>query len=135
MNINLPVDLSSLLGVVLIVMASALVLTILFLIWILWRIKRIELPFNAGFVTALRATPLSVVIVLDLLDLSLDIFSAPITWILLGRLGLTPLRTIAVIKDLIPFDGMIPAMTIAWVLVRAIDRYHLQRQPDYRLRG
>jgi hypothetical protein len=69
------------------------------------------------------AMPLSVAIVLDLLDLSLDIFSAPITWILLGRSGLTPLRGVAVILDLIPFDAVIPAMTLAWLFVRVLDHF------------
>jgi hypothetical protein len=122
---DLQRDLPALLGIVLVVMLSALAITIVFLIWIVWRIKRIDLPDNADLMMALRAMPLSVAITLDLLDLSLDIFSAPIAWVLLDRLGLKPLRGVAVIKDLIPFDAVIPAMTIAWVLVRAADHYRL----------
>ncbi|MGE5141743.1 MAG: hypothetical protein ACM3JD_19935 [Rudaea sp.] len=91
------------------------------LLLVIWRVRRIDLPRGAGFATALRAAPLSVVLLLDALDWSLDIFSAPITWLLLDRLGLAPLRGVAVVKDLIPFDNFIPAMTLAWLAVRVLD--------------
>ncbi|MGB8643749.1 MAG: hypothetical protein WCF84_00800 [Anaerolineae bacterium] len=89
--------------------------------YIIWRVRRINLPDGAGFMMALRAAPLSVVLLLDALDFTLDVFSAPFTWIILGRLGLAPLRGVAVIKDLIPFDNFIPAMTAAWLVVRLFD--------------
>jgi len=122
---DLQRDLPIILTVIGVVIAAAFILTLLFLLWIVWRIKRINLPPNADTMMALRAMPLSVAITLDLLDLSLDIFSAPVAWFLLDRLGLKPLRGIAVIKDLIPFDAVIPAMTLAWVFVRAADHYRL----------
>ncbi len=122
---DLQRDLPTLLGIVGIVMLVALAIAIVFVIWIVWRIKRIDLPAGADLMMALRAMPLSVAITLDLLDLSLDIFSAPVAWFLLDRLGLKPLRGIAVVKDLIPFDAVIPAMTLAWVLVRAADHDRL----------
>ncbi len=106
---------------VLLVLAGALAAAIALTVWIVWRIRRIDLPPGADIVTALRLTPLPVVIVLDLLDLSLDIFSAPITWVLLTHLGLEPLRAVAVIKDLIPFSEPIPAMTIGWLIVRVLN--------------
>ncbi len=100
---------------------AGLVVIASLLLFVVWRVRRINLPQGAGFATALRAAPLSVVLLLDALDWSLDIFSAPITWLLLDRLGLAPLRGVAVVKDLIPFDNFIPAMTLAWLAVRVLD--------------
>lgn len=122
---DLQRDLPTILLVTGIVMLGVFAITIVFVIWIVWRIERINLPADADLMMALRAMPLSVAVTLDLLDLSLDIFSAPVAWFLLDRLGLKPLRGIAVVKDLIPFDAVIPAMTLAWVLVRAADHYRL----------
>ncbi|MBI5030443.1 MAG: hypothetical protein HZB51_07945 [Chloroflexi bacterium] len=124
---DLQRDLPTLLAVIGIVMLTALVLALVFLLWVAWRIKRINLPAGADFMTALRALPLRVAITLDLLDLGLDVFSAPVAWFLLDRLGLAPLRGVAAIKGLIPLNGMIPAMTVAWALVRVADRFQLVR--------
>ncbi len=121
-GMNTQIDLGPLITILLIISAIALVLSIALIVWLLWRIKRINLPPGADVMDALRASPLSVVIVLDLLDLALDIFSAPFTWILLTRLGLAPLRWVAVIKDLIPFSAWLPLMTLSWIGVRVLDR-------------
>ncbi len=121
-GMNTQIDLGPLITILLIISAIALVLSIALIVWLLWRIKRINLPPGADVMDALRASPLSVVIVLDLLDLALDIFSAPFTWILLTRLGLAPLRLVAVIKDLIPFSAWLPLMTLSWIGVRVLDR-------------
>ncbi len=91
--------------------------------------RRIDLPSYADVVDALRAAPLWVVIILDLLDLVLDVFSAPVTWVVLNRRGLAPLRWIAVAKDLIPFADVVPMMTLAWVFVRVLDRRQLAPHP------
>ncbi len=61
-------------------------------------------------------------IALDLLDFSLDFLSAPFAWVLLGRLGLQPLRAVTVIESLIPGTQFIPTMTAAWILARLIHR-------------
>jgi hypothetical protein len=90
------------------------------LVLVVWRIRRINLPAHADFLSALRATPLVVVIVLDLLDLTIDIFSAPIAWILLSHLGLAPLRGVAVVKGLIPVTNLIPLMTLSWLYARYV---------------
>ena len=121
------IDLNQIFYILLAVFGCASVLLVLTLVWVLRKVRRIDLPPGADFITALRATPLSVVILLDLLDLTLDIFSAPFAWILLGRLGLAPLRTVTVIEALIPGTQFLPTMSIAWVLARlgrlpAIDR-------------
>ncbi len=101
-----------------IVILTGLCLAMLFAAWVIWRVKRINLPADAGFFEALRATPLSVVILLDLLDLSLDFFSAPIAWVILGRLGLEPLRAVTLVEAVIPGTQAIPTMSIAWIIAR-----------------
>ncbi len=118
MNSPITFDPSTLFWIFLALIASAILIASLLLIWVIVRIRRIHLPPNADFLAALRATPLIVVIVLDLLDFSLDIFSAPISWALLSYLGLAPLRGVAVVKDLIPFTNFIPLMTVSWLFAR-----------------
>lgn len=85
---------------------------------VLWRVRKIQLPPDADFVTAIRATPLVVVLVLDLLDFPLDFLSAPVAWLFLTRLGLGPLRGVTVVEGLIPGTQIIPTMTLAWIAVR-----------------
>jgi hypothetical protein len=112
------VDINNALLIFGIVAAAALLLALLLLIWVIWQVRRINLPPNADFFTALRHTPLSVVIMLDLLDLSLDFFAAPFAWVILGRLGLEPLRAVTVVESFIPFTQPLPTMTIAWIVAR-----------------
>ena len=100
------------------VAGTALLLVLVVGAYVFTRIKRINLPPDADTLTALRMTPLSVVILLDLLDLGLDIFAAPFAWIILTKLGLGPLRGVTVAESLIPGTGAIPTMTAAWVLAR-----------------
>jgi hypothetical protein len=110
-----PGEILAVFGVIILV---SLTLAMLLMGWVFWRIRRIQLPPNADFFTTLRLTPLSVVIMLDLLDLSLDVFAAPFSWVVLSRLGLAPLRGVTVIESLIPGTQVLPTMTIAWVLAR-----------------
>jgi len=117
---GINIELNNFLLIAGIVLVSALLLAGLLLIWILWQVRRIHLPENADFFTALRHTPLSVVIFLDLLDLALDFFAAPFAWVILGRLGLQPLRAVTVLESIIPFTQMLPTMTIAWILARVL---------------
>lgn len=100
------------------VAGTALLLALVMGIYVFTRIRRVNLPPDADTLTALRMTPLSVVILLDLLDLGLDIFSAPFAWIILTKLGLGPLRGVTVAESLIPGTGAIPTMTVAWLLAR-----------------
>lgn len=140
---EIAIDTRSLIIAFLVVSGVALAIALVLIAWLFFKIRSIRLAPDADALDALRAAPLTVVVVLDLLDLALDIFSAPISWILLSRLGLLPLRGAAVIKDIIPFTGYIPAMTIGWVGVRVYDRYRLsaskglarlQRSKDLRLK-
>lgn len=109
------VDLLRALGIII---AVSLVLALALLGWVFWRVKHINLPPDADFFEAMRATPFSVVLVLDLLDLSLDFLSAPFAWVILGKLGLEPLRAVSVVESLIPGTQVLPTMTIAWVVSR-----------------
>ncbi len=120
MNWPLSPDATLLLSAILLFLGAVLLITLLLILWIIWWVRRIDLPPGADFMTALRATPLIVVVVLDLLDLTLDVFSAPITWFFLGRLGLSPLRAVAVIKDLVPLTNWLPLMTISWLYVHYV---------------
>lgn len=116
------VDIRLLLFIVLVLIGGALAIALLLLGWVIWRVRRVYLPANADLLTALRATPFVVVLLLDLLDFSLDFLSAPIAWVLLGRLGLAPLRGVAVLEELIPGTQLIPTMTAAWVVARLLRR-------------
>ena len=116
------VDIQLILTVFGIFVGVSLGLAILLLIWVVWRVKRIHLPPEADFMTALQATPLAVVMLLDLLDLSLDFLSAPFAWVVLGYLGLKPLRGVTMVESLIPGTQVLPTMTAAWLFVRIRDR-------------
>lgn len=102
----------------LIVSAVALVLAGVVGVWVWRRVERLRLPEDATFVEAMRLTPFSVVLFLDLLDLGLDVFSAPVSWVILSRLGLTKLRGASLLEALIPGTQAIPTMTVAWLVVR-----------------
>ncbi len=114
------IDFGEVLRVLAIIAGVALVLALILLGWVFWRIKHIKLPPNADFFTALRYTPFSVVLLIDLLDLSLDFLAAPFAWIILGKLGLAPLRGVSVIESFIPGTQAIPLMTISWVVARVV---------------
>lgn len=120
MNWPLSPDATLLLSAILLFLGAVLLITLILVLWVIWWVRRIDLPPGADFMTALRATPLIVVVVLDLLDLTLDVFSAPITWFFLSRLGLSPLRAVAVIKDLVPLTNWLPLMTLSWLYVHYV---------------
>lgn len=115
---NLPNETRLFIYILITVFTSGLLLSILLLLWVLWRIKRIHLPEGADFLTALRFTPLSVVLLLDVLDMTLDIFGAPVAWVVLGKLGLHPLRTVTVVESFIPGTQFIPLLTASWLVAR-----------------
>jgi len=111
-------ELVDILKIFAVIAAVALVLAAVVLTYAIRKLKRIRLPADADFFTAVRAVPLSLVIGLDLLDLALDVFSAPIIWVILNRAGLQALRNTAAIEALIPITGPIPTLTIAWGAAR-----------------
>ena len=111
-------ELVDLLKIFAVIAVIALVLAAVVLTYAIRKLRRIRLPADADFFTAVRAVPLSLVIGLDLLDLALDVFSAPIMWVILNRTGLQALRNTAAIEALIPVTGPIPTLTIAWGAAR-----------------
>lgn len=113
-------ELIDLLKIFAVIAAVSLVLAGVVLAYAIRKLRRIRLPADADFFTAVRAVPLSLVIGLDLLDLALDVFSAPIMWFLLNRTGLQALRNTAAIEALIPVTGPIPTLTIAWIAARVL---------------
>lgn len=108
-----------------IVIGVGLILVVIVGVWVFTRIRRINLPANADFFEALRRTPFSVVLLLDLLDLTLDFLSAPFAWVILGKLGLEPLRAVSVVESFIPGTQALPTMTIAWLIARFWKNAHL----------
>ncbi len=119
---NLQIFLYYLLGLI----GSGILLSIILIIFVVWRIKKIEIPPDANFFEALRDTPLIIVITLDVLDFAFDFLSAPIGWGLLTFLGLDPLRGVTVVEGLIPGTQLIPLMTLTWIFVRVADRTGLK---------
>lgn len=126
---NLNVDWGAVLKLLATVAAIALILAGIALAWAFHVLRRIRLrvPPHADFFTTVRAVPLSLVVGLDLLDLALDVFSAPIIWVILSRFGLQALRNVATIEALIPISAPIPTLTIAWLAARI---FHLGEPHD-----
>lgn len=121
-------------GVILLgILGVAGLLAAFLLVIILLAFRNINVPPGADFAETLLYTPFIVVLFLDLLDLGLDIFSAPLAWVILDRLGLKALRNFAALEGLLPFTGMIPTMTIAWLGVRVLGRERFQsaKYEDY----
>lgn len=103
------------------IMLGALLLAGVALLLAIAKLRKIRLPADADFFTAIRAVPFSLVIGLDLLDLGLDTFSAPIIYFILNRTGLQALRNVAAFEAFIPFTGPIPTLTIAWLVARFLN--------------
>jgi hypothetical protein len=114
------IDLANVGYLLLALLGVGLCLALLLLGLVFWRVRKIHLPADADFLTALQATPFLVVVVLDLLDFSLDFLSVPISWLLLRRLGLGPLQGVTLLEEFIPGTQVIPTMTIAWLLARIL---------------
>ena len=98
-----------------------LVIALVGLALIARQVRRLRVPREADFFTTMRHVPLALVVLLDLLDFALDIFSAPIIWVVLDRMGLPSLRNKAVVEALIPFTNVIPTFTVGWVAARALN--------------
>lgn len=107
--------------VLLVLMGASVLVALVGLIVLARRIRRLRVPADADFFTTMRYVPLSLVVLLDLLDFGLDIFSAPIAWIVLDRMGLYGLRNKATIEALIPFTQPIPTFTLSWVAARLMN--------------
>ena len=97
------------------------VLAAVMLAWTYRDIRRLQIPANAGFFGTLRVIPLRVAIFLDLLDLALDSFAAPLAWLILRWLRLDQLRAPSVIEAFIPGTQLLPTMTVLWFAARAFN--------------
>ena len=97
------------------------VLAAVMLAWTYRDIRRLRIPANAGFYGTLRIIPLRVAIFLDLLDLALDSFAAPLAWLVLRWLRLDGLRAPAIIEAFIPGTQLLPTMTVLWFATRAFN--------------
>ncbi len=111
-------ELKTLLQIMGVIALVAVILAAVILATAMRKLRKIRLPPDADFFTAVRAVPLSLVVGLDLLDLGLDVFSTPIIWWLLNRTGLQALRNVASFEALIPVTGPIPTLTLAWIASR-----------------
>jgi hypothetical protein len=119
-------SLRGVLSILLIAMVVSVVLGAIGLFALARSIRRLRIPPDADFFTTMRYIPLPLAIVLDLLDFGLDIFSAPIMWIALDRMGLYNLRNKATIEALIPFTNILPTFTASWFVARL---FNLGAQP------
>jgi hypothetical protein len=103
-------------------MAVSLVGAIALLVVAARQVAEIEVPEGADFFETLQIVPITVPLALDLLDMAFDVFSAPISWIILELLGLRALQTITVFESLIPGTQLIPTLTIAWFIAKAMKK-------------
>jgi hypothetical protein len=101
-------------------MGVSLILAVFLFVFAVRRLRRLDIPEDAGFGEALLYTPLTLVLFIDLMDFALDILAAPFTWVILDRLGLKALRNVFAFEAFLPFTQFIPAMTIAWFVARLI---------------
>jgi hypothetical protein len=106
--------------IVAVLMGVSLILAFLLFVFAVKRLRRLDIPEDAGFGETLLYTPLALVLFIDLLDFSLDFLAAPFTWAILDRLGLKALRNIFAFEAFLPFTQFIPAMTIAWLAARLL---------------
>src|SRR5688500_10230117 len=111
-------SLGNLLTIVLALMGASIFVALIGLLALARSIRRLRIPPDADFFTTMRHIPLALTVLLDLLDFGLDIFSAPIMWIALDRMGLYNLRNKATIEALIPVTNMIPTFTACWFAAR-----------------
>ena len=114
-------SLRSVLTILLIAMGVSITVACIGLAAMARSIRRLRIPPDADFFTTMRYIPLSLAILLDLLDFGLDVFSAPIMWVALDRMGLYNLRNKATIEALIPATNVIPTFTACWFAARLLN--------------
>lgn len=115
---SLVAGLFQMLGSLLLVMAIIAAIAIAGLLLMIRSLRDIEVPPDADLFTTMHYVPITLVILLDMLDLGLDVFSAPVSWIILDRMGLASLRNVATVEGIIPLTGPIPTLTATWLLAR-----------------
>jgi hypothetical protein len=119
------------LGIILAIwIGVSLALALLLFVLVIRKLGRLNIPPGASFAETLHYTPFLVVLFIDLLDWGLDIFAAPISWVVLDRLGLKALRNVSALEALIPFTQPIPTLTAAWLWVRLFGEQALPPLPQ-----
>lgn len=103
-------------------MAVSLIGSIALFIVAARQVAEIEIPEGADFFETLQVVPITVPLALDLLDMAFDVFSAPISWIILELLGLRALQMITIFEGLIPGTQILPTMTLAWFIARVMKK-------------
>lgn len=106
--------------ILLVVMGISLTLGVIVLAIAVRQLRDLKIPQGLGFAETLHYTPFLVVLGIDLLDLGLDFLAAPISWILLDRLGLKALRGVSAVEAFIPGTQFIPTLTACWIGVRLL---------------
>lgn len=114
-------SLDNVLTLILVLMGISLTVALIGLFALVRSIRQLHVPSDADFFTTMHYIPLTLVVLLDLLDFGLDIFAAPISWAILSRMGLYGLRNKAAIEALIPFTQPIPTFTIGWLAARLLN--------------
>jgi hypothetical protein len=115
--------------IILALMGASVVVALVGLLMLARDIRRLRIPPDADYWTTMRYVPVALVVLLDLLDFGLDLFSAPISWIVLDRMGLYGLRNKAAVEALIPFTQPIPTFTLSWIAARMLDLGEPRRLP------
>lgn len=116
---TLPIDDLRTIGLIFLgLMGVGILLVGILFVLALRQVRSLHIPQDATFAETLHYTPFIVVLMVDILDLSLDFLAAPVAWVLLDRLGLKALRGVSVVETLIPGTQLIPTMTLAWIGVR-----------------
>ncbi|ABY34680.1 MAG TPA: hypothetical protein DEF43_09405 [Chloroflexus aurantiacus] len=111
-------QIATILSWLLVIMLVCLTLAVTVL-WLIWqRLRNLNVPPDAGFFETMHYLPIALPIALDLLDFGLDILAAPVSWLLLDRLGLRGLRNKAAVEALIPLTQPIPVFTLGWFIAR-----------------
>lgn len=119
MDIPLTSDTLQTLGLIAAVwVGTSLTLALILFVLVIRKLRRLDIPPDAGFGETLLYTPFLLVLFIDLLDWGLDVLAAPITWVILDRLGLKALRNVSTVEALIPFTQLVPTLTLSWLWVR-----------------
>ncbi len=127
----LPDGLTEIIWILLALMGVALLIACIGLVLIFRKIRDLDVPEDADFFTTMHYIPIILVILLDLLDFGLDVLAAPISWVVLDRMGLRGLRNKAALEAFIPFTQPIPVFTLGWAVARILklgDEPHSQRR-------
>ena len=132
MDFPLTTDTLQTLGLIAAVwIGTSLFLALILFLLVIRKLRRLNVPPDAGFGETLLYTPFLLVLFIDLLDWGLDVLAAPIAWVVLDRLGLKALRNVSTVEALIPFTQPIPTLTLSWIWVRLFgyDYPPLQKRP------